>query len=478
MHARCRSRTVLARFAVASGKLLSNQEGAVVVLAGLLLPVLVGALALGFEVSNWYFTTRDMLNAADSAAIAAASNASSNYDVEAKAVAARYGFVNGTSNVTVTASNAAACPGGAGTSCFSVTISKPVPLYLSRAVGYSGDTTVNGSRGKLLTSTSVAEHATILQPICLLALSQIGTALRTDGAPKSDFSGCSTMSNSAATCNGSNLNANFGLAAGTNSGCGNTQYSNVPVVSDPYASMASNIPSTITGPKGSCGNSYPQESTKKGAAQWTQWSGTKSLSGTASVSGNTLVCGDLQLSGDVVINTADNLTGSTLYIANGQLDLNGHTFSTADGSALTIVFTGDSGGTYTHAPTDNSAGQGGVLNVQAPSASSASFPGMAIYQDPSLKSGVDVTYKGNNPTWQISGGVYLPNSDVQVSGDVSAFRKQDGQNGADCFVMVANTILVNGTSNIYQQSPYGAGCKDAGLNMPAASIPGRGKLVY
>ena len=96
MRARCRSRTVLARFAVASGILLSNEDGAVVVLVGLLLPVLVGALGLGFEVSNWYFTTRDMLNAADSAAIAAASNASSNYDVEVKAVAARYGFVNGT----------------------------------------------------------------------------------------------------------------------------------------------------------------------------------------------------------------------------------------------------------------------------------------------------------------------------------------------------------------------------------------------
>lgn len=51
-------------------------------------------------------------------------------------------------------------------------------------------------------------------------------------------------------------------------------------------------------------------------------------------------------------------------------------------------------------------------------------------------------------------------------------------NGADCFVMVANTILVNGTSNIYQQSPSGAGCKLAGLNMPSATIPGRTQLVY
>jgi hypothetical protein len=58
-------------------------------------PTLVGTLALGFEVSNWYLTTRGMQNAADAAAIAAATNGGTNYDVEARAVAAtcqRSGF--------------------------------------------------------------------------------------------------------------------------------------------------------------------------------------------------------------------------------------------------------------------------------------------------------------------------------------------------------------------------------------------------
>ena len=79
----------------------------------LLLPVLVGGLSLGFEISNWYLKTRAMQNAADAAAIAAASNNGSNYDIEAKAVAAKYGFVDGQDNVTVTASNSATCPVGA-----------------------------------------------------------------------------------------------------------------------------------------------------------------------------------------------------------------------------------------------------------------------------------------------------------------------------------------------------------------------------
>jgi hypothetical protein len=262
------------------------------------------------------------------------------------------------------------------------------------------------------------------------------------------------------------LNATYGLAAGTNSGCGNKQKSNIPVVPDPYAALAVNILANT------CGvgtNVYPQEPQKKNdppLPSTNRWSGNKSFNGAVQV------CGDVQLTDDVVVTTSDSLTGATLVIQNGQLDLNGHTLSTANGSALTIVFSGTAGN-YTHALTDNSTGQGGVINIQAPSSPLALFPGIAIYQDPSLKSGVDVTYKGNNPAWDITGAVYLPNSNVTMSGDVNK-----SSNGAACFVMITNTVRINGTSNIYQQSPNGDGCKQAGLKMPTATIPGRSQLVY
>jgi len=119
---------------------------------GLLFPVLLGGLGLGFEISNWYLRTRAMQNAADAAVMAAASNSESNYNVEAAAVAAHYGFVNGTDNVTVAASNNATCPAGANINppCYSVTISSIVPLFLSQFVGYSGDTTLNGAPEKTI----------------------------------------------------------------------------------------------------------------------------------------------------------------------------------------------------------------------------------------------------------------------------------------------------------------------------------------
>ena len=74
-----------------------------------------------------------MQNAADAAAIAAATNGSANYNTEAAAVAAQYGYVNGNNDVTVAASNAATCPADPSLTppCYSVTISRMVPLVLT-----------------------------------------------------------------------------------------------------------------------------------------------------------------------------------------------------------------------------------------------------------------------------------------------------------------------------------------------------------
>src|ERR1700674_683328 len=89
-------------------RLRADERGAVSVMMGFLLIPLVGAVGNGFEVSNWYMTARGMQNAADAAVIAAATNGGSNYDVEAKAVAARYGFVNGVNNISIAVSSGVA----------------------------------------------------------------------------------------------------------------------------------------------------------------------------------------------------------------------------------------------------------------------------------------------------------------------------------------------------------------------------------
>jgi hypothetical protein len=440
-------RIILGKMVHGLVRLRSDQRGTVAIMMGFMAPILVGGLGLGFEISNWYLNTRWMLNAADSAAIAGASNASANYAAEAKAVAAQYGFVDGSNDVTVTVSNTAACPAG-GSTCYSVTISKVVPLYLSQVVGYIGDIKLNGANEKVLTSTSIAQQSVAPVPVCLLALASSGQGIRSDGGPFADMTNCKLMSNSTATCNGSDLNATIGAAHEANNGCGITQYSDVPVSPDSYAGLASNIPANTCG-------SYPQEPTKKKDPPLpasNQWSGSELLSG------NVIVCGDLQLTGNVTINAQ---AGAVLVIENGQLDTNGYTLSTTNGSALTIVFSGTSG-SYTHAPTG-----GGTLNFNAPT--TGPWSGVGIYQDPGLTSGVDISAAGNSPTWDITGLVYLPNSNVTFSGAVNK-----SSYGASCFVLVVNTVRINGTGSILETG----GCPVAGLTMPTAQLPSRGELVY
>jgi hypothetical protein len=243
------------------------------------------------------------------------------------------------------------------------------------------------------------------------------------------------MSNTGMTCHGHNTGATNGDAHNTNNGCGITQNSNVPILPDPYKSFASNIPADT------CGGSYPQES---GGLQ-TKWSGAKTLPAT------TIVCGDLQLTALTTLTTAS--PGSVLVIENGQLDTHGNTLQTAAGSALTIIFSGSSG-SYTHAPTG-----GGTLNFNAPT--SGIWSGVAIYQDPALTTGVDISAAGSTPTWDISGLVYLPHASVLFSGAVN-----NSANGASCFGLVVDNITINGTGEILKTG----GCAAAGLNLPSNTV--------
>ena len=93
---------------------------------------------------------------------------------------------------------------------------------------------------------------------------------------------------------------------------------------------------------------------------------------------------------------------------------------------------------------------------------------MAVYQDPSLTTGVNVAAAGNSPTWDITGLVYLPHSSVTFSGAVNK-----SSNGYSCFDLVVDNVTINGTADILDEGQ----CNRAGLNMPTGQIPSRGGLV-
>ena len=82
--------------------------------------------------------------------------------------------------------------------------------------------------------------------------------------------------NEGATCNGHNLGATYGDAAGTNNGCA-TEEPDVLIVADPDAHLASNIPANTC-------TSYPQEDKHGNIAS------TNQISGNYNYSGNVILC--------------------------------------------------------------------------------------------------------------------------------------------------------------------------------------------
>ena len=298
-----------------------------IVAIGLCLPVLIGGMGLAAETSYWRLHQRAMQNAADSAAIAAATNNGSTYSSEAQSVATQYGFLNGNGQIAVAATNPASAA-GCSANCYQVTISDGVPLFFSQIVGYGGGTVANGQHFTTLTASAVAT-VTKAYKYCVLALAGSGKqGITSHGAPNADLNGCNVMSNTGASCTGHNLNATVGDAHGSDNGCGIAQNSNVPVVSDPFSNRASNIPANT------CGGSYPQEPTTKNAPPLPA---SNQLSGTIASGGSKVLCGDQQLVGNTTIND------TTLVIENGQLDTNGYALQ---GTNLTVIFSGSNTGNY------------------------------------------------------------------------------------------------------------------------------------
>ena len=443
---------LLGRFA---RKFLRSRRGSIAPMVALLILPLAALLGMATEGGSWYLITRAMQNAADSAVIAAATNGGnggSDFATEGASVASSYGFTNAVNNSTVTVpaqktySNVTACVSAPG--CYRVTITKNVQLYLMELVGYHGNTTVNGIQGQQLSAVALATLETVNAPFCLTALGNGNQAIRMNGVPNATLA-CDVESNGGSTCNGHKLTTGYSDSVSTtNNDCGAHQHLGAPSATDPYASLASNIPPNP------CGGNYNLEPTKKkdpplpASNMWTA----------NSVPANP-VCGDYQLQNNITISS-----DSVLVIENGNLDLNGFTLTTTGTAGLTIILTGTNSASFSHVIEG-----GGTLNISSPT--SGTWSGMSIYQDPNVAT-QSLSYSGNSPQWDISGIVYMPKTDFTASGAVL-----QATNGHTCFVLVVNTILVNGTGNLFYTNPTSQ-CPQQGANPPTNQAYVIGELVY
>lgn len=429
---------------------LRDRRGNIAAITAILIIPLVGVMGIATEASGWFLIQRAMQNAADSAVMTAAQNDSAvsggttTYGNEARSVAAGYGFVGGSNNTTVTPSKGVACPAplaASGNACYQVLISRNVPIYFSNIVGYSG---TGGSGTQTVATLAIAGLKQTPVNDCIFIKGTASDAYRINGAGGGsiDLNGCDIQSNGGAVCNGANAdgNVNHFFVAGTNKNC--EPSSPASALTDPYTSVypRTNIPADT------CGGSYPQAPQKKKDPPLPS---SNVLNGNVNVA--KVFCGDVQLSGDVTASA-----GGTMVIENGGLDLAGHTLQ---GTGITLIFTGPTVGglSPSHAPPNN-----GTLNISAPT--SGLWSGVAIYQDPNLTSGVDWSSSGNALNWDVTGLIYMPNSNISFSGTIN---KATG--GANCFTMVAKSLLVSGTVKINETQTE---CSAAGLDtLPTSVLP-------
>ena len=433
--------------------LIRDRRGNVAAIAALLMIPVLGGFALATEASGWYLINRAAQNAADSAALAAASNNDfttngTTYKEEGMAVAATYGFTDGTNAATVmvthiTTDSVPACTASKG-GCYEAVVTKSISLYFSQIIGYKGNTAFGAGRGQLIQAGALAVPKSALVNDCITSLGPPGRpdAILFNGSPMGNLTGCVLKANGDVTCNsqgGQDAHPdNFRIIVygGSEKKCEPVQQANGSFP-DPYAGHYSV-------PANPCGGNYPGQTIS-------------SLVGsTVTVCGNATLGGNIQASGNQV-----------LVIENGALNLNGNTLSTPAGTGLTIVFSGTS--SVANFITGN-----GTLDIAAPGPPSGcngcSWSGVAIYQDPSLPE-TSLTLNGNNQVLKITGLFYIPKTDLTLGGAID-----QATNGLHCFTIVDNTVNINGNGSIFAYPAEN--CLAAGLQPPQSQLFVGAQLIY
>ena len=414
--------------------LIWDRRGNIGALTALLILPMAGSIALATEASGWYMVNRVAQNAADSAALAAASNndnPGTGYINEGKAVAAKYGFTDGSNHATVavtyTTTDVPACSVG----CYKAVVTQAVPLFFANIVGYAGNTNYSGVRGQSIQAGALAIAKTALVDDCITSLGGDKNSILFDGSPDGDLTGCVLKSNGGMACNGHDDNFRFIVYGGADKKCDPSQ--NGASFTDPYAGVYNaNVPVN------NCA-SYPGQTINAIPA--------------IPVCGNATLGGNIQVSGNQV-----------LVIENGALNLGSHTLSTLAGAGLTIVFSGTNNVSNFITGSNSS-----VLDIAAPT--SGSWSGVAIYQD-TKGSAVSLTLDGNSPTLKVTGLFYVPNTDLIVKGAIN-----HASNGVNCFTLVDNSVNIKGTGSIFQYPT--SQCPQAGLNIvPQSLLIAGAQLVY
>jgi putative Flp pilus-assembly TadE/G-like protein len=183
---------------------LRDRSGATAVLIALALTGVLGVAGLGSEAAGWYYTKRDMQSAADAAAATAGANlasilyrglspVSSQFTTDAKSIAAKYGFVDGTGGSSVSVEYPPSSGSHANDNNYvAVSISQPQKALLSGLFLSNGPT---------IAARAVAKgNKQASDSGCVLALNGASISdVTLNGGVNMSFSNCALYDNSPLT---------------------------------------------------------------------------------------------------------------------------------------------------------------------------------------------------------------------------------------------------------------------------------------
>jgi Flp pilus assembly protein TadG len=417
----------------------NDQRGTVAVLAALAMPVCVGVMALGIDVSNWAMTRVQLQRLADIAAMAGASRYAETLDGPAAVTsAANVAELNGVPAGTRTGSFTTMLTDNYGdwttsyafssvTTTITVTVRTQAPIWF----------------GRLFTSATK-------QPIAAVAVAQIFP--RTSGGQacvlglKGDSTGITTFVDLSISGNTSVTSKTCGVRSdGSLQVNGNASLQVPTVVASGTISVGGN--GSITCPSGtSCQQGGDPQVPDPFYTAYNSQIGIPATGNAGIMVGTTLNPGLYSSAINLGGNDSYTLSPGTYYV-NGSISISGN--ASVSGSGVTLI---SSGGI--------SISGNGTGKLMAPMQGATAG---LLYGTSS--SSASVSLSGNSRV-TLNGAVYAPNVGVSFSGNSSVITTQ-----STCLNIVAATVSFSGNSDFTN-----TGC--AALGVPAVyNLPPIARLI-
>lgn len=393
-----------------------DKSGSYLIIGALMMPVLVGFVGLGTDYGLWVYTHQSAQSATDSAAVSAATGNAADLTVQAGAVTALYGFVNGVNGTTVT-------------------VNHPPKSGSHTAIASAVEVIVTQQKAPLFSAVFISKPLTISARSvavpsagtgCVIALDSTASgAVTVQGSSQINLQNCNLYDNSnnasALTVGGSaavtalSVGVVGGISGASNITASGGIKTGLSPTLDPYA--AASFP-----PFYGC-----DQNNRKINSSVTLDPG--------------VFCGGLSVNAGAVV----TLNPGIYYMDRGSLSVAGN--ATINGAGVTIVFTSGNNNNWATA----SIGSNANINLTAPTTGPTA--GIVIFGDRNMPVGTVFKMTGGD-TQRFGGAIYLPKAALDYAGGSGA------SNG--CTQIVADTLNWSGNSNLslncsgYATKPIGS----------------------